>query len=193
VLNVIERSIFRQDPNSQGEVFDLEAYRELLLLYAMAKDINAPASLADQVPGHLQPDADNEHRHLHGSDFGNTELEPLPAQTKETRQAQERHLMDMADLDQTLPSISSLNAADADEGLDVDLSFPAVQAQLPDVDIDAMIDLPDQYDPSKLTQVETKQPTDSSLLQIDHLLDFSLLNDGKADYQIKKSGSNTAS
>ena len=38
VLNVIEESMFRQ-PDSQTTTFDLEAYRELLLLYAMIKDI----------------------------------------------------------------------------------------------------------------------------------------------------------
>jgi hypothetical protein len=38
VLTVIEESMFRQ-PDSQTATFDLEAYRELLLLYAMIKDI----------------------------------------------------------------------------------------------------------------------------------------------------------
>ena len=39
VLDLIERSIFRDDQDERTEVFDLEAYRELLLLHAMAKDI----------------------------------------------------------------------------------------------------------------------------------------------------------
>ena len=47
VLDLIERSIFRDDQDDRTEVFDLEAYRELLLLHAMAKDIihrgDAPA------------------------------------------------------------------------------------------------------------------------------------------------------
>lgn len=38
VLTVIEESMFRE-PDSQTHTFDLEAYRELLLLYAMVKDI----------------------------------------------------------------------------------------------------------------------------------------------------------
>ena len=38
VLTVIEESMFRE-PDSQTPTFDLEAYRELLLLYAMIKDI----------------------------------------------------------------------------------------------------------------------------------------------------------
>ena len=39
VLEIIEESIFRKPGQNGGEAFDLEAYRELLLLYAMAKDI----------------------------------------------------------------------------------------------------------------------------------------------------------
>jgi hypothetical protein len=39
VLDLIERSIFRDDQDERTEVFDLEAYRELLLLHAMAKDL----------------------------------------------------------------------------------------------------------------------------------------------------------
>ena len=54
VLDLIERSIFRDDQDERTEVFDLEAYRELLLLHAMAKDIihrgNSPAK-PDAVEG----------------------------------------------------------------------------------------------------------------------------------------------
>lgn len=39
VLDVIEQSIFREAGEGDGEVFDLEAYRELLLLHTIAKDI----------------------------------------------------------------------------------------------------------------------------------------------------------
>ncbi len=39
VLDVIEHSIFREAEDAEGEVFDLEAYRELLLLHAIAKDL----------------------------------------------------------------------------------------------------------------------------------------------------------
>ena len=39
VLDVIENSIFRDASDGEAEVFDLEAYRELLLLHAIAKDV----------------------------------------------------------------------------------------------------------------------------------------------------------
>lgn len=38
-LDVIEESIFRKPGSGDGDAFDLEAYRELLLLYAIAKDV----------------------------------------------------------------------------------------------------------------------------------------------------------
>ena len=41
VLDVIEKSIFRE-PGSSGEAFDLEAYRELLLLYSIADELMGP-------------------------------------------------------------------------------------------------------------------------------------------------------
>lgn len=41
VLQVIERSIFRHDIDTPVEVFDLEAYRELLLLYGIAREVIA--------------------------------------------------------------------------------------------------------------------------------------------------------
>lgn len=45
VLEVIEEAVFRE-PGGQAEVFGLEAYRELLLLYGVAKDIQqAPSAL----------------------------------------------------------------------------------------------------------------------------------------------------
>ena len=39
VLDVIEKSIFKEPNDPDGEVFDLEAYRELLLLHAVAKEM----------------------------------------------------------------------------------------------------------------------------------------------------------
>ena len=59
VLQVIEESIFRK-PDHDDQPFDLAAYRELMLLYAMAKDITALSDVTDAGnPGadltHLQP------------------------------------------------------------------------------------------------------------------------------------------
>ena len=53
VLAVIEESIFRM-PELDAKPFDLEAYRELMLLYALAKDL----SVHDSVSGDLMVDFD---------------------------------------------------------------------------------------------------------------------------------------
>ena len=46
VLDLIEESIFRR-PEAGAGAFDLEAYRELLLLYAVAREIISPETAAD--------------------------------------------------------------------------------------------------------------------------------------------------
>ena len=64
VLDVIERSIFRDADDEKGEVFDLEAYRELLLLHAVAKEMIHEAKVDEgQV------------------DFEHTSIRPLKAAT----------------------------------------------------------------------------------------------------------------
>lgn len=68
VLDLIERSIFRDTVDGNTEVFDLEAYRELLMLHAIAKDI---------IQGEQPP-----RRPL--SDFQNTAMQPLKAGKKGT-------------------------------------------------------------------------------------------------------------
>lgn len=63
VLEVIEKSIFRDQADTEAEVFDLEAYRELLLLHAIAKDlIDRDGLLPDGPP-----------------DFEHTDIRPLQA------------------------------------------------------------------------------------------------------------------
>lgn len=66
VLDVIEESIFRDPGHAQAEVFDLEAYRELLLLHAMAKDM-------------IKRDVASEKSLL---DFQHTNVEPLKVTAK---------------------------------------------------------------------------------------------------------------
>jgi hypothetical protein len=50
VLDVIEQSIFREVGDPQAEVFDLEAYRELLLLYALAKEMIQRDAVDSKLP-----------------------------------------------------------------------------------------------------------------------------------------------
>jgi len=85
VLDVIEESIFRK-PGQGSQTFDLEAYRELLMLYAVAKElvddgrqaraVAVPGSPVPAVP-EVKPLTD-----LGGErdrpDFQSTNIQPLP-------------------------------------------------------------------------------------------------------------------
>ena len=109
VLDLIERSIFRDDQDGRTEVFDLEAYRELLMLHAMAKDIIQRGD----VPAKPEP----------GVGFQHTAMQPLrlsPTAQTESQQADA--------VAKTPPASSNL-------GLDIDLddleSPPEFQPSMP--------------------------------------------------------------
>ncbi|MDR7092326.1 type IV pilus assembly protein FimV [Hydrogenophaga laconesensis] len=123
VLDLIEESIFRDVSDDEVEVFDLEAYRELLLLHAIAKElINR-----DERPAAVQH-----------SEFGHTSMQPLKAQGRRTSFSSTNVLGEKAtgrntqpmDLDAMLPASSHI-------GLDINLNdlseFSAFEASLPEV------------------------------------------------------------
>jgi hypothetical protein len=124
VLDLIEQSIFRDASDDEVEVFDLEAYRELLLLHAIAKDLihrDGP-----QSAGH--------------SEFHHTAVQPLKAAGRllegspiaEKGHAHDARNTQPMGLDVMMPASSRL-------GLDVNLDdlseFSAFEALLPDVDL----------------------------------------------------------
>jgi hypothetical protein len=124
VLDLIEESIFRDANDDQVEVFDLEAYRELLLLHAIAKDlVQRDSSAGERL-----------------TEFRNTNMQPLKAEGKllgafasAGAMAEEfatgRNTEPMG-LDAALPASSRL-------GLDINLDdmseFSAFEASLPEV------------------------------------------------------------
>jgi hypothetical protein len=124
VLDLIEESIFRDATDDHVEVFDLEAYRELLLLHAIAKELITR----------------NEALVAPRSEFRNTSMQPLKAHGRRqdaafaaSRNAQEgvggRNTEPMP-LDALVPMSSHL-------GLDINLNdlseFSAFEASLPEV------------------------------------------------------------
>ncbi|MGE0332494.1 MAG: hypothetical protein AB7P37_17590 [Ramlibacter sp.] len=129
VLEIIEESIFRKPGSGDGEAFGLEAYRELLLLYAMAKDVvERGGNVMDfDMSGLSQPPGVDGQQ---TSGFSNTSIQPLSASLEMERQSgSERD-----------SSGNSLGSADDDDvplpdipmprpsprlGLDIDLSEPA--------------------------------------------------------------------
>jgi hypothetical protein len=110
VLDVIEKSIFRDAADPESEVFDLEAYRELLLLHAIAKDVIQRDSSAPS------------------SDFQHTAIRPLKAAGAVAAGAVSERLTEpLDDIPHASPRL----------GLDVDLDAlqeaSAFEASLPDV------------------------------------------------------------
>ena len=110
VLDVSENSIFRYASDGD-EVFDLEAYRELLLLHAIAKDV-------------IKRDAGGD-----SSDFQHTAIRPLKAAAAGAAgaTASERNTQPLDDIPHASPRL----------GLDVDLDAlqeaSAFEASLPEV------------------------------------------------------------
>lgn len=79
VLEIIEESIFRR-PDNHADAFNLEAYRELLLLYAVAKEIISPEAKAASRPKKFDlPDAPSDGADSRPMTFMSTSIEPLSA------------------------------------------------------------------------------------------------------------------
>ena len=209
VLDVIERSIFRQSSTQDHEVFDLEAYRELLLLYGIARELIAPESItgaressgAPSSFGFLGDDASPQAS-------GSTVLQPLVAQTRESRERENAAPL-QSPVELTGDAmVDPIDAIGDNEHLDIDLSVDfdltednasfartsPTAAVLPVADADPMsFDLSDSLfdslpEPGEASQAPIryagKLPT-----QIDAAtsLDFSGLDDIEA-FTIKKSG-----
>ncbi len=116
VLEVIEESIFRK-PDSMNDTFSLAAYRELLLLYAIAKRIvDIPVEPADTVASGASlklPALDTSEFSIRKNKFAPTSVQPLSVELKEG--SAPPFVMDSG-FDLTLPPASPRL------GLDIDLS-----------------------------------------------------------------------
>ncbi len=168
VLDLIEQSIFRDATDSASEVFDLEAYRELLMLHAIAKDLIRRDVAAPRAAG----------------DFQHTAMQPLKAADKLTapelaslRDASERHTQPMG-LDNLHPSSSRL-------GLDIDLDefaeMDRFEASLPEVD--RLVE--PSARPTQPADFHIREPN-SNLIDFE-VLDFDLPNEpGRTDPPGKK-------
>ena len=111
VLEIIEESIFRR-PDAGAEAFDLEAYRELLLLYSVAKEIIHPdRGTPTQKLKFDLPDIPNDDD-SRAPKFVSTSIQPLSASVDEETPEEEYEPL----LSSVIPP-ASLNL-----GLDLDLS-----------------------------------------------------------------------
>lgn len=152
VLDVIEQSIFRHtgDADADAEVFDLEAYRELLLLHAVAKDIIKRDVAAAPSP----------------KDFQHTAVQPLKIAGKAP--AAQRRAQGDPMMGETLP-LDAMPPASPRLGLDVDLDelaeFSAFEASLPEVLV-----------PVEATAQPASAPASANGGAKDNLIDFEVLD-----------------
>jgi hypothetical protein len=146
VLDVIEQSIFREEDDPQAEVFDLEAYRELLLLYAMAKDMIERQAIDSKLP----------------RDFERTKVQALKATVRRGGVS----VVDPTFGGNTLP-MEQQPPSSPNLGLDVNLDdlseFSAFEASLPDVEI-----------PVEPTAQPARQ--DAPVHQNSNMIDFEVLD-----------------
>lgn len=162
VLDVIEKSIFRDPGDIEAEVFDLEAYRELLLLHAMAKDmIKRDVAASGQV-----------------NDFQHTSVQPLKAAAKTGAQTAAGVVLGAG-----ATSPGSRDTVPVDLGLDLQDTVPPASPRLAlDVDLDEISEFSafEASLPEVLTPVEpTSQPIAPPSAQpreLDNLIDFEVLD-----------------
>lgn len=121
VLDLIEQSIFRDSTEHNTEVFDLEAYRELLMLHAIAKDLIQRDTNPPRAPG----------------DFQHTSMQPLKAAGKvgmlvsrpQTEAPEHQHTqpMGLGDFPPASPRLGlDINLDDLSEMAQFEASLPEV-------------------------------------------------------------------
>lgn len=117
VLEIIEESLFRQS-DSGTEAFNLEAYRELLLLYSVAKEIIGLEHGAVAAAKKFDlPDSPADSVDSRPMTFMSTAIQPLSASMDENQQG--RQSMPAQPLMDSVVPPASLRL-----GLDIDLSIP---------------------------------------------------------------------
>ena len=117
VLELIEESIFRR-PETNAEAFNLEAYRELLMLYSVAKEITSPVPTSAAKPPKFDlPEIPADRPDSRPPTFMSTAIQPLSASIGDLQPLHPGALLEPM-LFSTVPP-ASLNL-----GLDLDLSQP---------------------------------------------------------------------
>ncbi len=169
VLEIIEESIFRKPGTGDGEAFDLEAYRELLLLYAMAKDVvdrrDDSMDFEASGPPSMPPEA-GDSRPGRNTRFSATSIQPLSA----TNYAESGS----ADL---LPEIP-LPKPSPRLGLDIDLDEPGPEApmlgdhektdfDMGDFHSESIMEDIDSMGESRRDEPEPQAPANSGMIDFD--------------------------
>jgi len=187
VLDVIEESIFRKR-DAQNESFDLGAYQELLLLYAVAKDVVGQGDedrYIETKPGNKSGQASEQSNASNTTKFFPTSIQPLPASVT-------AHMTNQAPVS-TVPVMPKPSSR---LGLDVDLSdmFDEFEPELiiennlyqqkeTDSKFFADFDLNSTVAVTQAALVGNVPPRDAASSKNSNLLDFesSTSSEGKVD------------
>ena len=169
VLEIIEESIFRR-PETNAEAFNLEAYRELLMLYAVAKEIiNPEPKSTGRVSKFDLPDKPADSVDSRPMSFLSTSIQPLSASIDEGKAAHPDALREPL-------LVSTVPPASFNLGLDLDLSEPMVHNEIP-----LPVDVSDaefftQFDKDNSTALsepgQTSQAVKKAEKNSDNLIDF---------------------
>lgn len=134
VMDLIEESIFRKPGSADGEPFDLEAYRELVMLYNLGREVVEVSSSPEEWTGSDAP----------GSSFFETAMQPLsvgrrgppslPGHQERARHGHQEALDTPFDVDSMMGAGQEPGSVFGDPqlprpsprlGLDIDLTEPA--------------------------------------------------------------------
>ncbi|MCJ0763403.1 type IV pilus assembly protein FimV [Variovorax terrae] len=166
VLDVIEESIFRKPGSGDGDAFDLEAYRELLLLYTIAKDV--VDRRGEPVDSDLS-DSLNSNPPGNGALPGRPTFSATAIQPLSTAPPAERSAAD------TWPGLVPLPKPSPRLGLDIDLSEELSEELPPSAFIEPGEDFSTTTSaPSHGSELRTTQPTPT--VPDDNLIDFDLFD-----------------
>ncbi|MBX3659422.1 MAG: hypothetical protein KF740_13390 [Ramlibacter sp.] len=171
VLDIIEESIFRKPGRGSGEAFDLEAYRELLLLYAMAKDVVERGGTAEfELSGPNQAERDSQPP----SGFSHTNIQPLSASLdSRLRDSVGDSVSGDEEAGGSLPDISMPRPSPR-LGLDIDLSEPApLSSAFMEI---GRYETPPEERPEHPSRISDSGVPDSDKPADSHLIDFDLFD-----------------
>lgn len=172
VLEIIEESLFRR-PDTKAEAFNLEAYRELLMLYSVAKEIISPEPSAEasskkfDLPERAADNADSR-----PMTFMSTAIQPLSASVAVNEQG--GHALDTEPLMASVIPPASLRL-----GLDIDLdSLSAMNVQADSTtDSDAQFFANFDADATAaLPAMVCAQPPGKATTDTDNLIDFDIFD-----------------
>ena len=182
VLEVIEESIFRR-PDAAGESFDLEAYRELLMLYSVAREIvgsDTAARTGKPKSDFLNMPDDDE---FTSTKFTSTSIHPLSASLAEGKPEQEyqpSHASEMLPTSLNLGLDLDLSELNPDDTKQVPVSAyaPAPEAQS---DVDSFNQLSAQIAGMEHSTAPKPEAPPSAVGKSGNLIDFEFLDSSPID------------